>query len=55
MFHYKILLSTLCGKFLKKPYRISEFKISGRTLDNEFELPGGSYSVSDILNILNIS
>ena len=33
---------------LKKSYKTKEFKISFPTWNEEFELPDGSYSVSDI-------
>ena len=36
-----------CKKFVKK------FKILRATWNEEFELPGESYSISDIKNILN--
>ena len=32
----------------KKSYKNNEFKISALTWNEEFELPDGSYSVSDI-------
>ena len=35
-------------KNIKKSYKNSEFKISTSTRNEEFELPDGSYSVSDI-------
>ena len=35
-------------KNIKKSYRNNEFKISAPTWNEEFELPDGSYSVSDI-------
>ena len=35
-------------KNIKKPYNNNKFKISASTWDDEFELPDGSYSVSDI-------
>ena len=33
---------------IKKPYKNNKFKISVPTWNEEFELPDGSYSVSDI-------
>ena len=33
---------------IKKPYKNNKFKISAPTWNEEFELPDGSYSVSDI-------
>ena len=35
-------------KNIKKSYKNNEFKISAPTWNEEFELPDGSYSVSDI-------
>ena len=35
-------------KNIKKSYKNNKFKISAPTWNEEFELPGGSYSVSDI-------
>ena len=35
-------------KNIKSSYNNNEFKISAPTWSEEFELPGGSYSVSDI-------
>ena len=35
-------------KNIKKSYRNNKFKISVPTLNEEFELPDGSYSISDI-------
>ena len=35
-------------KNTKKSYKTNKFKISGPTSNEEFELPDGSYSVSDI-------
>ena len=35
-------------KNIKKSYKNNEFKISASTWNEQFELPGGSYSVSDI-------
>ena len=37
-------------KNIKSSYKNSEFKISALTWNDEFELPDGSYSVSDIEN-----
>ena len=34
-------------KNIKRSYNNNKFKISTRTWNDEFELPGGSYSVSD--------
>ena len=38
----------ICGKYFKKSYKGNKFKISAPTGNEEFELPNGSYSVSDI-------
>ena len=35
-------------KNIKKSYNNNEFKITGRTWNEEFELPEGLYSISDI-------
>ena len=35
-------------KNIKKSYKTNKFKISAPTWNEEFELPNGSYSVSDI-------
>ena len=42
-------------KNIKKSYKQNKFKIAAPTWTEEFELPDGSYSVSDIKIILNIS
>ena len=39
-------------KKIKKSYKNNKFKISAPTWNEEFELPGGSYSVSDIQDSL---
>ena len=44
---YQILVFTVHGK-TKKSYNNNEFKISGPTWNDAFELPDGSYSISDI-------
>ena len=38
-------------KSIKKSYKNNKFKISAPKWDEEFELPDGSYSVSDIQDI----
>ena len=38
------------SKNMKSPYNNNKFKISAPTWNEEFELPDGSYSVSDIQN-----
>ena len=35
-------------KNIKKSFKNNKFKISTPTLNAEFKLPGGSYSISDI-------
>ena len=45
---YQILVFTIHGKILKKSYKNNKFKISAPTWNEEFELPDGSYSISDI-------
>ena len=47
MLHYQSLIFIVHVK-IEKPYKNNKFKISGQTSDEEFELPDGSYSVSDI-------
>ena len=39
---------TINGKNIKKSYKDNKFKISTPTWNEEFELPDGSYCVSDI-------
>ena len=57
-FKKKLLLKTYplftCGK-IRKQYKNNNLKIIAPTWNNEFELPDGSYSVSDIQIILNLS
>ena len=36
------------GRNIKSSYKNNKFKISALTWSNEFELPDGSYSISDI-------
>ena len=45
---YQILAFTIYGKIFEKSYKNNKFKISAPTWNGEFELPGGSYSISDI-------
>ena len=45
---YQILAFTIHGKIFKKLYKNNKFKISAPTWNEEFELPDGSYSISDI-------
>ena len=44
---YRILVFTIHGK-TKNSYKNNKFKISAPTWSDEFELPDGSYSISDI-------
>ena len=44
---YQILAFTIHGK-TQKSYKNNKFKISTPTWDEEFELPGESFPVSDI-------
>ena len=50
--HKYVALSNLSiyytWKNIKKTYKNNKFKISAPTWNEEFELPDGSYSVSDI-------
>ena len=41
-------------KNIKKSYKNNKFKISAPTGNEEFELPDGSYSISEFKIILNI-
>ena len=41
-------------KYLKKSYKRNKFKISAPTWNEEFELPGGSYSESDIQDYISL-
>ena len=42
-------------KNLKSKYNYNKFKISAPTWNDTFDLPDGSYSISDIQIILNLS
>ena len=50
MFHYQIYNTSIyyALKNMKKSYKNNKFKLVGSTWDEEFELPDGLYSVSDI-------
>ena len=49
MLLYQILVFTIHGKKnIKKSYKNNQFKISGQTWNETFELTDGLYSVSDI-------
>ena len=45
---YQILVFIIHGKKFKKSYKNNNFIISTPTWNEEFELPDGSYSISDI-------
>ena len=47
MLLYQILVFTIHGE-TKSSYKNDKFKLSGLTWSDEFELPDGSYSISDI-------
>ena len=40
------------GKTIRKQYKNNKYKIIALTWNDEFELPDGSYSVSDIHNYI---
>ena len=42
-------------KNVRKQYKNNKFKIIAPTLNDKFELPDGSYSVTDIQNLTNTS
>ena len=48
MLLYQILAFTIHGKIQKNVYKNDKVKTSAPTWNEEFELPNGSYSVSDI-------
>ena len=48
MLLYQILAYTMHGKIFKKSFKNSKFKISAPTWNDKFDLPDGSYSVSDV-------
>ena len=47
MLHYQILHALYMEKYEKKSYK-NKFEISAPTWNEEFELPDGSYSISNI-------
>ena len=49
---YQILVFTIHQKNIKSSYNNNKFKISASTWSDGFELPDGSYSISDIQNYL---
>ena len=50
MLFYQVLAFALHGKIYKKSYKNNKFQITATTWNEEFELPGGSYSISNIHN-----
>ena len=48
MLFYRVLPIYYAWKNIKKSYKNNKFKISTTTWNEEFELPNGSYSISDI-------
>ena len=48
MLLYQTLAFTIHGKIYKNLYKNNKLKISSTIWNEEFELPDGSYSVSDI-------
>ena len=48
MLFYRVLPLYYAWKNIKKSYKNNKFKISTTTWNEEFELPNGSYSISDI-------
>ena len=48
MLLYQTLPFTIMERYKKKSYKNNKFKISAPTLNEEFDLLDGSYSVSDI-------
>ena len=46
--NFTIQVFTIHGKIFKKSYKNNKFKISAATWNEEFELPDGSYSISDM-------
>ena len=48
MLLYQTLAFTMHGKNMKKSYKNDKFKIWAPTWNEKFELPDGSYFVSDI-------
>ena len=49
LLHYQILVFITHRK-IQKAHNNNKFKISAPTWNDEFELPHGSYSISDIQN-----
>ena len=48
MLFYRVLPIYYAWKNIKKSYKNNKFKTSTTTWNEEFELPNGSYSISDI-------
>ena len=55
MLLYQILAFNTHGKIFKKLYKNNKPKTSALTYNKEFELPDGSYSVSDIQNHFDLN
>ena len=55
MLLYQILAFNTHGKIFKKVYKNNKPKTSALTYNKEFELPDGSYSVSDIQNHFDLN
>ena len=55
MLLYQILAFSTHGKIFKKLYKNNKPKTSALTYNKEFELPDGSYSVSDIQNHFDLN
>ena len=49
MLGHQILVSTIHGTIQKKSHKNNKFKFSAPPWKEQFELPDGSYSASDIL------
>ena len=47
MLHYQIAAFTIHGKLIENSCKNNKFKILALAWNEEFELPDGSYSVSD--------
>ena len=55
MLLYQILAFNTHGKIFKKLYKNNKPKTSALTYNKEFDLPDGSYSVSDIQNHFDLN
>ena len=52
MLLYEISASAIHGKNIKSSYKNNKLKISATARNNKFELPDGSYFVSDIPKVI---